>query len=87
MIRPSPSVSTKLRLKRGRDFPLVDPDVEIQIGMRVVDSGIDHAYDDIGAAGRFVPGFWGVDIGVRRRAELADIVETGQRGEVGIVGQ
>src|SRR5207248_2949489 len=39
----------------------VDPDLRAQVGMRPVDSGVDHRHGHAGAAGRDVPRLRSVD--------------------------
>ena len=50
----------------------VDPHVGREVGVRVVDAGVDHRDRHTGAAGRDVPRLGGVDVGVRRAREAVD---------------
>ena len=56
-----------------RDFPLVQPDMGEQVGVRVVDPGVDDPDDGRGRAGETVrPGLSGLAaIGVRDRRRIA----------------
>ena len=53
----------------------IGPDVGGQIGMGVVDAGVDHAHDHRTAARRDIPCLGGVDVGIGRASRLPDVVE------------
>ena len=53
----------------ARDLARVRPDVGGEVGVVVLDPGVDDGDDDVGAAGRRVPGRLGVDVGVARLVE------------------
>ena len=58
------------------DFAGIGPDVGGQIVVRVVDARVDHAHNDIAAAGRNAPGGAGVDVGVGGPAGLARVFQS-----------
>ena len=65
----------------------IGPDVGGQIGMGVVDAGVDHGYDGRTAARRDIPRLRRVDVGVGRASRLPDVVEAVEIREGGIVGK
>src|SRR5262249_52473489 len=65
-------------LNRGGDLALVDPDVLVQVGVSVVDAGVDVGDDDFGGAGGDVPG--------GRRLDAVRAVESPEAAVAGIVG-
>ena len=67
------------------DLARVGPDVVHQIGVRVVDPGVDYADEDVGA-GLDIPRFRRIDIGIGGSAALAGVVEPPEVGKVGVVG-
>jgi hypothetical protein len=68
------------------DLAGVDPDVGGEVGMGVIDAGVDDGHDDVAAAGGAVPGLGCVDVGVERAAALSGVVQAPQRAELRIVG-
>jgi len=68
------------------DFTRVGPDVGRQVGVCVVDARIDHAHDDLAAAGGDVPGLGRVDVGVVGSAGLAGVVQAPEPGILRVVG-
>ena len=60
VMRPSPSMS-QVRAAGGGDFALVDPDVLVEVGVGVVDAGVDVGDRHACRAGRDVPGGRGID--------------------------
>src|SRR5262249_47084256 len=67
------------------DLARVGPDVRGQVRVVVIDPGVDDRDHHVPAAGADVPGLGGVDVGVRRTAALAGVVETVQGAEGGVV--
>src|SRR5262249_40877472 len=63
-------------LDGGGNFALVDPDVLVQVGVSVIDAGVNDGNDVLEAAGRSVPGFGGVDVGIDGAAGLPGVVQT-----------
>jgi hypothetical protein len=57
----------------ARDLGLIDPDVAVQIGMRVIDPRIDHGDRRARAACRPAPRLWGIDIGIGHVVGLMQI--------------
>src|SRR5205823_1115186 len=47
----------------GGDLALVEPDIRVQVGVRVVDARVDHRHDRLHRSGGRVPGGGGVDVG------------------------
>ena len=64
----------------------IGPDVGGQVGMAVVDAGVDHAHNDRAAARRDIPSLWGVDVGIDRAPRLPDVVESVELRERWIIG-
>ena len=67
------------------DLAGVGPDVGGQVGVGVIDAGVDDGDDDAAAAGGDVPGFRGVDVGVGRAAGLAGVVQAPEGTELRVV--
>src|SRR5262249_9210453 len=58
-----------------RDLVRVAPDVGDQVRVVVVHAAVEHGDEDVGRAGGDLPRLGGVDVGVRRVAPLAGVVE------------
>ena len=71
----------------GEFFAGVRPDVGGQVGVDVVDARVDHRDDDAALPRGDVPSFGRIDIGVRRAARLAGIVQVPERAEARVVGK
>src|SRR5262249_3229464 len=68
------------------DLGLVDPDVQVQVGVVVVDAGVHHRHDDPGVAGGDLPGRGGVAVRPGGAAVLARVVHVPLRAELRVVG-
>src|SRR5207249_4602230 len=69
------------------DLAGVGPDVVAQVGVVVIDAGVDDGDDGGVIAGGLVPGLGGVDVGVGGAAGLDGVVEVPLRGEPRVVGR
>ena len=69
----------------ARDLAGIGPDVGGQVGMEVIDPGVDHRHPHVLAAGGDVPRGWGVDVGSRRASGLPEVQEAPEFSELGIV--
>ena len=65
----------------------VAPDVRREIGVVVVDAGVDHGDDHGPRSGGDIPRRRGIDVGVGKPACLPPVVEPPQAAEGGIVGK
>ena len=61
VMTPSPLTSVRLPEHVRGDLGLVEPDVVVEVGMVVVEAGIDVGDDHAVRAGRDVPGRGGID--------------------------
>ncbi len=75
----------QLGLEIARNLSLIDPDVQIKIRMREVDTGIDHTDNHRLASLRDVPRRRGVHVGIGRHPELPDVVQADHVGELGVI--
>ena len=69
----------------ARDLAGIGPHIGGQVGMDVVDPGVDHRHPHVLAAGGDVPRGWGVDVGSRRASGLPEVQEAPELSELGIV--
>ena len=70
----------------SRYFTGVGPDVVCKVGVGVVNSGIDHTDNNIGAPGLQIPGFWCVNIGIYQTPCLSGVVESPHILKLFIIG-
>ena len=60
----------------GGDFARVGPNIGGQVGMVVINARVDDSHHHAGAAGRQVPCFGSVDVGVVPTAGLPGVVHS-----------
>ena len=63
------------------DLAGVGPHVGHEVGVRVVDTRVDHSDLEVRVAGEDVPGLHGVNVGARSPARLPGVVEAPKIGE------
>jgi hypothetical protein len=68
------------------DLARVRPDVRGEVGVRVVDTRVDHRDDHVGGLGDGVPGLGGIDVGIVAPAGLPGVVQAPEAG-VEVVGR
>ena len=78
------SVAVVINVVAG-DLSRVGPDVRDQIGVRVVDTGVDYTHHDA-ATGLDVPGFNRIDIGIVGSTALSRIMQSPELTELRVVG-